>query len=89
MTESRRVRVALEGTVHTGRRESDQIVLDDGRTIAEARERGAQVSFTGIRRQGILGRHPDMDARLRDGDIVVIYGPPDALEHAESILLAG
>ena len=36
MTEPRRVRVALEGTVHTGRRESDQIVLDDGRTIAES-----------------------------------------------------
>ena len=36
MTEARRVRVALDGTVHTGRRESDQIVLDDGRTIAES-----------------------------------------------------
>jgi 5-oxopent-3-ene-1,2,5-tricarboxylate decarboxylase / 2-hydroxyhepta-2,4-diene-1,7-dioate isomerase len=36
MTEPRRVRVALDGTVQTGRRESDQIVLDDGRTIAES-----------------------------------------------------
>jgi 5-oxopent-3-ene-1,2,5-tricarboxylate decarboxylase / 2-hydroxyhepta-2,4-diene-1,7-dioate isomerase len=36
MTEPRRVRVALDGTVHTGRREGDQIVLDDGRTIAES-----------------------------------------------------
>jgi Trk K+ transport system NAD-binding subunit len=60
-----------------------------GRTIAEARARGAQVAFTAIRRQGIVGRQPDLDARLRDGDIVVIYGPPRALEHAESILLAG
>ena len=25
----------------------------------------------------------------RDGDIVVIHGPPKALEHAESVLLAG
>jgi monovalent cation:H+ antiporter-2, CPA2 family len=60
-----------------------------GRTIAEARARGAEVAFTGIRRHGILGREPDGDARLRDGDIVVIYGAPEALEHAEAILLAG
>jgi CPA2 family monovalent cation:H+ antiporter-2 len=60
-----------------------------GRTIGEARARGAQVAFTGIRRQGILGREPDGDARLRDGDVVVLYGPPEALEHAEAILLAG
>jgi CPA2 family monovalent cation:H+ antiporter-2 len=60
-----------------------------GRTIDEARARGAQVAFTGIRRQGILGREPDGDARLRDGDVVVLYGPPEALEHAEGILLAG
>jgi monovalent cation:H+ antiporter-2, CPA2 family len=60
-----------------------------GRTIDEARARGAAVAFTGIRRQGILGRAPGGDARLRDGDIVVIYGAPEALEHAEAILLAG
>jgi CPA2 family monovalent cation:H+ antiporter-2 len=60
-----------------------------GRTIDEARAHGANVTFTGIRRQGILGREPDGDARLRDGDIVVIYGPAEALEHAEAILLAG
>jgi monovalent cation:H+ antiporter-2, CPA2 family len=60
-----------------------------GRTIDEARARGAQVAFTGIRRQGILGREPDGGARLRDGDVVVLYGPPEALEHAEGILLAG
>jgi CPA2 family monovalent cation:H+ antiporter-2 len=60
-----------------------------GHTIDEARARGANVTFTGIRRQGILGRAPDGLARLRDGDIVVIYGPAEALEHAEAILLAG
>jgi CPA2 family monovalent cation:H+ antiporter-2 len=60
-----------------------------GRTIDEARARGAQVAFTAIRRQGILGREPHGHARLRDGDVVIIYGPPEALEHAEAILLAG
>jgi CPA2 family monovalent cation:H+ antiporter-2 len=60
-----------------------------GRTLDEIRARGAQVTFTSIRRHGIVGREPGGEAELRDGDIVVIYGPPKALEHAESVLLAG
>ena len=60
-----------------------------GRTLNEVRERGAEVAFTGIRRQGILGREPSGDTSLREGDIVVIYGLPDALERAEAVLLAG
>jgi CPA2 family monovalent cation:H+ antiporter-2 len=60
-----------------------------GRTLNDVRERGAEVAFTGIRRQGILGREPSGDTALREGDIVVIYGQPDALEHAETVLLAG
>ena len=38
---------------------------------------------------GIVGREPAAKPRFRDGDIVVIYGAPKALEHAESVLLAG
>ncbi|MBS0364294.1 MAG: cation:proton antiporter [Proteobacteria bacterium] len=60
-----------------------------GRTLGEVRSRGVEATFGGIRRQGILGRQPGDEARLRDGDIVVLYGPPEALEHAESVLLAG
>ncbi len=60
-----------------------------GRTLAEVRERGVEVAFTGIRRHGILGREPANDTILRDGDIVVIYGQPEELERAESVLLAG
>jgi CPA2 family monovalent cation:H+ antiporter-2 len=60
-----------------------------GRTLDEIRARGAQVTFTSIRRHGIVGREPSGEAQLRDGDIVVIYGSPKALEHAESVLLAG
>jgi CPA2 family monovalent cation:H+ antiporter-2 len=60
-----------------------------GRTIGEARQHGAEVAFTGIRRHGILGREPAADAVLREGDVVVIYGVPEALEHAEAVLLAG
>ena len=41
------------------------------------------------RRQGITGREPAGDTELREGDVVVIYGVPEALEHAEAVLLAG
>jgi CPA2 family monovalent cation:H+ antiporter-2 len=60
-----------------------------GRTLAEVRERGAHVTFTGVRRQGILGREPSPDTELRDGDIIVIYGQPEELERTEAVLLAG
>ena len=60
-----------------------------GRTLRDVRNRGVGVTFTGIRRQGILGREPAGDAVLRDGDVVVLYGQPEELERAESVLLAG
>jgi len=60
-----------------------------GKAVDVVREAGAQVAFTGIRRQGILGRDPSGDTEFQEGDIVVIYGTPDALEHAEAVLLAG
>ena len=60
-----------------------------GRRLEEIRARGAQVAFTAIRRQGITGREPAGDTELREGDVVVIYGVPEALEHAEAVLLAG
>jgi CPA2 family monovalent cation:H+ antiporter-2 len=60
-----------------------------GRTLTEVRGRGVAVTFTGVRRQGILGREPAPDTVLHEGDIVVIYGQPEELERAESVLLAG
>jgi len=60
-----------------------------GKCVDEVRRAGADVAFTGIRRQGILGREPSGDTQFHDGDIVVIYGTPEALEHAEAVLLAG
>jgi monovalent cation:H+ antiporter-2, CPA2 family len=60
-----------------------------GRSLREVRNRGVAVTFTGVRRQGILGREPAPDTILRDGDIVVIYGQPEELERAEAVLLAG
>jgi monovalent cation:H+ antiporter-2, CPA2 family len=60
-----------------------------GRSLHEVRSRGVEVTFTGVRRQGILGREPSPETILRDGDIVVIYGQPEELERAEAVLLAG
>jgi CPA2 family monovalent cation:H+ antiporter-2 len=60
-----------------------------GRRIEEIRSRGAEVAFTALRRQGITGREPGGETELREGDVVVIFGTPEALEHAEAVLLAG
>ncbi|MGH8197218.1 MAG: cation:proton antiporter [Steroidobacteraceae bacterium] len=60
-----------------------------GRTIREVRERGAEVSFAAVRREGIVGRDPDAEMTLREGDVVVLFGTPEAQEHAEAVLLAG
>ena len=60
-----------------------------GRSLDEVRRHSVAVTFTGVRRQGILGRDPAGDTVLRDGDIVVIYGQPEELERAEAVLLAG
>jgi CPA2 family monovalent cation:H+ antiporter-2 len=60
-----------------------------GKCVDEVRKAGADVAFTGIRRQGILGREPSGDTRFEEGDIVIVFGTPEALEHAEHVLLAG
>ena len=79
---------------HEHREEIKSVVVPPGawavgRTLGDVRSRGVEVVFTGIRRLGILGREPSGETVLRDGDIVVIYGQPEELERAESVLLAG
>ena len=60
-----------------------------GRPLAEMRARGAEVAFTALRRKGITGREPADSTVLREGDVIVVYGMPDAIEHAETIVLTG
>jgi len=79
---------------HAFREELRSVVLPPqawavGRRLQAVQERGAEVVFTAVRRHGITGRQPDGTTELREGDLVVIYGTPEALEHAEAVLLAG
>jgi CPA2 family monovalent cation:H+ antiporter-2 len=79
---------------HAYREELRSIVLPPkawavGRTLDQVRGRGAEVSFTAVRRHGITGREPAGTMALQEGDIVIAYGTPEALEHAEAVLLAG
>jgi len=60
-----------------------------GRTIRDLDlERGKTV-ITALRRDGIVGREPDPNTRLRDGDVLVLWGAPDDLEREENRLLTG
>ena len=60
-----------------------------GRTIDEIRGQAADLNISAIRRDGITGREPDPETVLREGDVLILYGKPDALEHGESVLLMG
>lgn len=79
---------------HAFREELHTLVLPPGawavgRTIADMKERGAEVSVSAIRRDGIVGREPGSDTVLREGDVLVLYGTPEALEHGETVFLMG
>jgi CPA2 family monovalent cation:H+ antiporter-2 len=60
-----------------------------GHTLAEVADRGARVTFSAVRREGIVGREPAPSTVLREGDVLVVFGTPESLEHAEAVLLAG
>jgi CPA2 family monovalent cation:H+ antiporter-2 len=60
-----------------------------GKTLADLELDRGEVTVTAIRRDGIVGRQPDASTVLREGDIVVLYGAPEALEQGEARLLMG
>jgi CPA2 family monovalent cation:H+ antiporter-2 len=79
---------------HAFREELANVILSPGawaigKTIAFVRERGALVAVSAVRRDGIVGREPTPDTQLKEGDVLILYGTPEALEHAESVLLMG
>jgi CPA2 family monovalent cation:H+ antiporter-2 len=78
---------SLRGELHT-------LVLPPGAYCA-GREIGnlgldaIEVTVTAVRRDGIVGRQPALETVLRAGDVVVLYGTPEALARGESRLLMG
>jgi monovalent cation:H+ antiporter-2, CPA2 family len=79
---------------HTLREELHTVVLPRhahaiGRSIADLNLEAAEVSVNAIRRDGIVGRQPASDTVFKEGDVVVLYGTPEAIERGESVLLIG
>jgi len=79
---------------HAFREELHSVVLPPhawavGRTIADLHARGSQAAVSAVRRDGIVGREPAIETVLKEGDVVVVCGTPEAVEHAETLLLMG
>ena len=60
-----------------------------GRSVQELARRGSQAAVSAVRRDGIVGRDPGPDTIFKVGDVVVVCGTPEAVEHAETLLLMG
>jgi monovalent cation:H+ antiporter-2, CPA2 family len=79
---------------HAFREELHSVVLPPhawavGKSIAELAKRGSQAAVSAVRRDGIVGREPGADTVFKEGDVVVVCGTPEAVEHAETLLLMG
>jgi len=60
-----------------------------GKSLADLELARDEVTITAIRRDGILGQQPEAATVLREGDVVILAGTPEALEHGEARLLMG
>ncbi len=60
-----------------------------GRSLDDLKLDAVEVSVNAIRRDGIVGRQPAPDTVFREGDVVVLYGTPEAIARGESLLLMG
>jgi monovalent cation:H+ antiporter-2, CPA2 family len=79
---------------HAFREELHSVILPPhawavGRSITDLNLRGSQATVNAVRRDGIVGREPGPDTIFKEGDVVVVYGTPEAVEHAETLLLMG
>jgi CPA2 family monovalent cation:H+ antiporter-2 len=87
-------RAELLDESHAFREELHSVILPPhawavGRSIADLQARGSEASVSAVRRDGIVGREPAADTVFKEGDVVVVCGTPEAVEHAETILLMG
>ena len=79
---------------HAFREELHSVVLPPhawavGRSIEELAARGSRAAVSAVRRDGIVGREPGPDTLFKEGDVVIVCGTPEAVEHAETLLLMG
>src|SRR3984885_3604437 len=79
---------------HAFREELHSVVLPPhawavGRSIEELAVRGSRAVGSAVRRDGIVGRDPSPGTRFKEGDVVVVCGTPEGVEHAETLLLMG
>src|SRR5712672_632647 len=79
---------------HAFREELQSVILPPhawavGRSVADLAARGSSASVSAVRRDGIVGREPAPDTLFKEGDVVVVCGTPEAVEHAETLLLMG
>jgi CPA2 family monovalent cation:H+ antiporter-2 len=85
---------SLDVDDHSLRQQLRTVVLPPGavavgRTIVELGMDKGKVVVTALRREGIVGRDPDPATRLREGDVLVLWGSPEDLEQGENRLLMG
>ena len=79
---------------HAFREELHSVILPPhawavGKSVAELAGRGSKAAVSAVRRDGIVGREPGPDTIFKEGDVVVVCGTPEAVEHAETLLLMG
>jgi CPA2 family monovalent cation:H+ antiporter-2 len=79
---------------HAFREELHSVVLPPhawavGKSVADLAQRGSKAAVSALRREGIVGREPSADTVFKVGDVVVVCGTPEAVEHAETLLLMG
>ena len=60
-----------------------------GQRLADLHLEEAGVAVSAVRRGGIRGPEPAPETRLAAGDVLVLYGTPEAIDEAEKILLGG
>ncbi len=60
-----------------------------GCALGSLKLRESGVIVTAVRRGGIKGHQPEPDMVLQSEDILVLYGTPEDLAHAETLLLQG
>jgi CPA2 family monovalent cation:H+ antiporter-2 len=60
-----------------------------GQRLADLHLEEIGVTVSAVRRGSIRGPEPAPDTRLMAGDVLVLYGTPEALDEAEKVLLEG